>query len=415
MATVPTGSIRFVPELYPRLKPSDEVIARYRAAKSLPPIVVARDGILVDGYHRWQAHIRDGIESIEVQNLGDLADLEIRKESIRRNSQHGHQLNEGDKKKQAGELYLLGMGEEDLADLLSLKPSTLAKYLEKAKQEERERRQAQVWDLWLDCLNQTEIARIVGIKQNTVSDWLSKVESDSDFDKPPSWTERKPRGNLQDGDVWRFPDNPDNPDYFGAMPPQVVENLLWLYTEPGQIVVDPFAGSGTTIRVAKQMGRRVWASDLSSPKLYPDLPIHEHDIVIGWPADAPKKANFILLDPPYWIQAKQRYSASPNDLGNMSLDEFYSSWATTLKHTSEHLADDGYIAFITSPAEVKEQDIVVDLAHGMYRIAEDEGLRPHRRIIVTYTTQQASGQQIEWARRERKLLKLYRDLVVLKS
>ena len=38
------------------------------------------------------------------------------------------------------------------------------------------------------------------------------------------------------------------------MPPQVVENLLWVYTEPGDIVVDPFAGSGTTIDIAKAMG-----------------------------------------------------------------------------------------------------------------------------------------------------------------
>jgi len=34
--------------------------------------------------------------------------------------------------------------------------------------------------------------------------------------------------------------------------------LLWLYTEPGDIVVDPFAGGGTTIDVPKAM---VWASD----------------------------------------------------------------------------------------------------------------------------------------------------------
>jgi hypothetical protein len=48
--------------------------------------------------------------------------------------------------------------------------------------------------------------------------------------------------------------------YFGAVPPQVLENLLWFYTEPGDTVVDLFAGSGTTIDVAKAMGRRVWAS-----------------------------------------------------------------------------------------------------------------------------------------------------------
>ena len=41
------------------------------------------------------------------------------------------------------------------------------------------------------------------------------------------------------------------------MPPPIVENVLWLYTEPGDIIVDPFAGGGTTIDVAKAMGRRV--------------------------------------------------------------------------------------------------------------------------------------------------------------
>jgi hypothetical protein len=30
----------------------------------LPPIVVVRGGVLVDGYHRWQAHVREGIDTI---------------------------------------------------------------------------------------------------------------------------------------------------------------------------------------------------------------------------------------------------------------------------------------------------------------------------------------------------------------
>jgi DNA modification methylase len=28
--------------------------------------------------------------------------------------------------------------------------------------------------------------------------------------------------------------------HFGRMPPQVVENLVWLYTEPADVVFDPF-------------------------------------------------------------------------------------------------------------------------------------------------------------------------------
>jgi len=69
------------------------------------------------------------------------------------------------------------------------------------------------------------------------------------------------------------------------MPPQVVENLLWFYTEPGDIVFDPFAGGGTTIDVAKRMGRRVWSSDRKPST--PTLPIHQHDITTGWPDGAP--------------------------------------------------------------------------------------------------------------------------------
>jgi site-specific DNA-methyltransferase (adenine-specific) len=40
-----------------------------------------------------------------------------------------------------------------------------------------------------------------------------------------------------------------------VFPDQLVDNLLTLYTFPGQTVLDPFGGSGTTARVAKQLGR----------------------------------------------------------------------------------------------------------------------------------------------------------------
>jgi hypothetical protein len=40
-------------------------------------------------------------------------------------------------------------------------------------------------------------------------------------------------------------------------------------------------------------------------------------------------------------------------------------------------------------------------------------LKVKRRIIVPYQTQQATGQHVTWARENKRLLKLYRDLVVL--
>jgi len=137
-----------------------------------------------------------------------------------------------------------------------------------------QRQQEQAWDLWLDCWTQDAIAAEVGVDQKTVSNWVGNMERVPKFLQPPA--------SRQHFDVWNFPTADNESSYFGKLSSQVVENLLWLYTAPGQVVFDPFAGSGTTIAVAKTMGRRVWASDRKP--VFPLLPIHRHDILGVLPA-----------------------------------------------------------------------------------------------------------------------------------
>lgn len=228
--------------------------------------------------------------------------------------------------------------------------------------------------------------------------------------RPPGWTEEKPWGNVQHFDIWTFPTADGESSYFGKMPPQVVENLLWFYTDPTDVVVDPFGGGGTTMDVAIRMGRSAWTSDRAPSRDN----IHEHDITTGWPGKAPVRANLILLDPPYWRQAKGRYSDSADDLGNMTLEHFYESWAKVVAICVPHLAEGGRLAYIISPTQLDDGS-VVDHATDMLRACWDAGLKVERRIIVAYQTQQATGQQVTWARENRRLLKLYRDLVVLKA
>jgi DNA modification methylase len=408
---VKVDDIEFVKELYPRLREDDAAIERYRASLDLlPPIVVARGRVLVDGFHRWQAHRREGVATVAVEDLGNLTDVEIMKESVKRNASHGRQLETRDKKTMADKLWRQGVRDEvELCDLLSITSDTCKEYLRDAKRDEKAEQKAEMWDRWLNCefASFAEAAKATGQSDKTVKAWLSEFSNRLDFSEPPE--------SRQHFDVWSFPpardDSAGSTSYFGVMPPQVVENLLWFYTEPGQTVVDPFAGSGTTIDVAKRMGRRVWASDRKPST--PTLPIHEHDITTGWPADAPKKADLVLLDPPYWQQAKGRYSDDQDDLGNMTLDEFGDAWAKVLKDCAGHLADGGRVAYIISPTQLDDGS-VVDHATDMLRAAWDAGLEAERRIIVTYSTQQATGQQVEWARENRRLLKLYRDLVVLR-
>jgi DNA modification methylase len=407
---IPLDGVEFVKELYPRLREDDAAIERYRAAlDKLPPITVARGRILVDGFHRWQAHRRENADSIAAVDLGNLSDVEILRESYRRNATHGQQLSKQDKTTAAEHMYRTLPGSDDeryaeIADVLSIKVSVAKKYAAEARAGEQRFKRDAAWDMWLDAsLTQTEIGARLDESQQTISGWIQKRESDSSFCEPPE--------SRQHFDVWNFQNATGESSYFGKMPPQVVENLLWLYTEPGSIVMDPFAGGGTTIDVAKIMGRRVWASDRKPST--PTLPIHQHDITTGWPKAAPNKADFILLDPPYWMQAAGRYSDDPEDLGNMTLDDFTAAWTKTIKACKPHLADGGRLAYIVSPAGTKDHS-VVDLALIMCDAARYAGLEVERRVIVPYQTQQATGQQVEWAREQRKLLKLYRDLVVMR-
>lgn len=48
-----------------------------------------------------------------------------------------------------------------------------------------------------------------------------------------------------------------------AFPPEVVDPWVAACTEPGDVVLDCFAGSGTTLRVAKDMGRRAIGVEIS--------------------------------------------------------------------------------------------------------------------------------------------------------
>lgn len=409
MGQIPVSNVRFVKELYPRLRPLDDVVERYRdALENLPPIAVARDGVLVDGYHRWQAHVREGSETIEAEDLGNLTDAEIIRESIQRNASHGQQLSRADKKRLAGHLwasfadFAAAERVSEISDLLAVSARSIQEWTKDVRKAEKDAQQAKAWDLWLDCHDQKVIAANLGVSEGTISEWFSSRKS----------ADSEPPASRQHFDVWQF-QNADRDSgqqsYFGAVPPQVLENLLWFWTEPGEIIVDPFAGSGTTVDVAKAMGRRVWASDIRGSHYSPHLPIHTHDVTQGWPDDAPRKADIIFLDPPYWQQAAGRYSSEPGEMAEMDLDAFYAAWDQVAKTCMEHA---GRIAYIISPTQ-RDDGSVVDHATEMVAPFAENGWRVERRIVVPYQTQQATGQQVEWARANKRLLKLYRDLVVL--
>ncbi len=108
--------------------------------------------------------------------------------------------------------------------------------------------------MWLACYTQKEIAEKENTKQETVRDILAKKA-----ELPESL---KPAANHQTDftppiySVWKVQNKSNTTNHFGNSEAARVDNLLYLYTNPFDIVVDPFAGGGSTIDVCKKRFRR---------------------------------------------------------------------------------------------------------------------------------------------------------------
>lgn len=66
--------------------------------------------------------------------------------------------------------------------------------------------------------------------------------------------------NLRD--VWKFPTSNKHGDHTAAFPMELPLRCLLLSTDPGDLVFDPFAGSGTTLAAAKNLNRRYYGCDI---------------------------------------------------------------------------------------------------------------------------------------------------------
>ncbi len=63
--------------------------------------------------------------------------------------------------------------------------------------------------------------------------------------------------------VWKVATRPYKGAHFATFPPALIEPCILAGSRPGDIVLDPFMGSGTTAQVALQHGRRAVGCELN--------------------------------------------------------------------------------------------------------------------------------------------------------
>ena len=67
--------------------------------------------------------------------------------------------------------------------------------------------------------------------------------------------------------VWSFPERGNwathNPKYRGNFAPQIARNIIEMYSEQGESILDPMVGAGTTLIEAKLLSRNALGMDIN--------------------------------------------------------------------------------------------------------------------------------------------------------
>ncbi len=154
--------------------------------------------------------------------------------------------------------------------------------------------------------------------------------------------------DLEPYTAWDFPDQSagrmryGDATFNGVTPALAVLNLVRRYTRPGDLVVDPMAGSGTIADVARSLGRRAISIDIAPRR---------RDIVRGdarcWPVPD-SEATLAVIDSPY--SDNLVYSGDPRCLGRISCRDgrFYREMARVADEAYRVLRPCGVLAWIIS-------------------------------------------------------------------
>lgn len=287
--------------------------------------------------------------------------------------------------------------------------------------------------LYLSCHCQEEIAGKVGMTHKGVGRVLEQMEGFRFVPKLGHHSEIKEDNvrmdliaseNCENAEhttdfappiynIWKQQTKTSGSSHFGNSEVRWLDSLLYLYTQPFDIILDPFAGGGSTIDLCKKRMRRYFVSD-RLPIVEREHEIRQHDLIVDGKVALPKPPQWqdvklVYLDPPYWKQAEGKYSQDPTDLANMDLDDFTRLLAGIITGYAKKLTD-AYIALIIQPTQWKapNRDFVDHIGDMLKAIK----LPVDMRYSVPYESQQCTPQMVDWSKDNKRCLVLTREIVV---
>jgi DNA modification methylase len=163
--------------------------------------------------------------------------------------------------------------------------------------------------------------------------------------------------------VWSFPERGNwathNPKYRGNFAPQIARNIIEMYTEKGDSILDPMVGAGTTLIEAKLLARNALGIDINpeAVKLSEEALRFKHQpgsvqkVKVGDARDlsylADDSIDLVLTHPPYMNIIKYSEGKIAEDLSNIgSLPRFCDEIERIAKELLRVLKENRYCAIL---------------------------------------------------------------------
>ena len=463
------SEVVFDGSIYPREKPSTTVINEYadslRSGESFPPIALEQGtNRLLDGYHRWKAHERlvsqpelngDGaqFETISVEYHVVPDGIPAKLYAAKLSARHGHRLSAGEIRALAREIceanpdFPSGI----IGEYVARSRQSVDDYVRDIKARRKEQQRSIILRLSLLGWTDREIAGVVGADSHTtVTAIRSKMpelakSTKTILDSGIPHLDVAERFNLplqtvwaidlegradatrldrldikiQPYDVWQFGKCHDlmGSDHPGRIPGQLIAHVLYFFTQPGDLVIDPMAGSGTTPDACLLMGRKCYAYDIDDRHGRPD--IIPHNIATdGWP-ERTKKADLVFWDPPYFEKMDSTNIGQEGyiegSISKLGRDGYLKFFAERLIQLRGLVKSGARLAFLMSDWDdnTGERDgiFVWDYAD----IIRKAGWRLTRHIQVPLSTQQVHPDIVNKFRDSRRLARLERYLLIAEA
>ena len=166
---------------------------------------------------------------------------------------------------------------------------------------------------------------------------------------------KRPPLRIQPTTLWDYPSQDygdaqqGRPGYKGATPSYIIWNLLQRYTKEKDLVVDPFAGSGTTLDVARDLNRRALGYDVH-PSRKDIFRVDARKL----PPELSGKVDLVFMDPPYSTHLD--YGEDPRDIGKFDAAqgrEYYDAMDKAFAEAHRLLKPARHLALYVSDSFVK--------------------------------------------------------------